>query len=260
MDPILTIVRLGEGERAIGAYALMLMAAMVVGVGYACRSAWLSKLDVGAVIATAGFTVAGAMAGSFGLYVVVEALRTGDALEAMRSGGLVFYGAPLGGGLAYLGACRLLRLPAARLLDAVVAGIPAAHALGRIGCFLAGCCYGRPWEGVGAVHYPHPLAPAFAPGVWRHPVPLYEAALLLALAAVLALWPRQQTGDGRWVGVYLMGYAFIRSTTELFRGDAERGLAFGVAATSQLISIATMAFGIWLVWRARRRSATLERA
>ena len=257
MDPILTILRIGDAERAFGTYGLMMMFAIVVGVGIATRAAAVAKLDVGAVIAAAGFTVAGAMAGAWSLFIIVEWLRTGTPMDALRSGGLVFYGAPMGGAAAYALAVRLLGLPGFRVLDLAIPGVPAAHAMGRIGCFLGGCCFGRPWEGLFAVHYRHPAAPASLYGVTRHPVPLYEAMALLALAFVLLLWPKDKTGDGRWVGVYLVAYAVIRSAMETLRGDVARGVV-GVVSTSQLISVAMAAVGLFLIWRAHRRSASMQ--
>ena len=91
MDPILTVLRIGDAERAFGTYGLMLMFAIVVGVTLATRAASIARLDVGAVIAAAGFTVAGAMFGSWSLFVVVEWIRTGEPMRAIQSGGLVFY-------------------------------------------------------------------------------------------------------------------------------------------------------------------------
>ncbi|MBO6934038.1 MAG: prolipoprotein diacylglyceryl transferase [Deltaproteobacteria bacterium] len=258
MDPILTVLRIGDAERAFGTYGLMLMFAIVVGVTLATRAASRARLDVGAVIAAAGFTVAGAMFGSWSLFVLVEWIRTGEPMQAIQSGGLVFYGAPIGGAAAYAFAARVLHLPAWRLLDLAVPAIPAAHALGRIGCFLGGCCFGLPWDGPWAVHYRHPAAPASFPGLFRHPVPLYESAALLVLAFVLLLWPKRKTGDGRWVGVYLVSYAVIRSVVETLRGDQVRGLVGGVISTSQLISIAMASVGGWLIWRARRRAARMD--
>ena len=261
MDPILTIFRLGEAERAFGTYGLMMMLAVVVGVTIATRAAHLARMDVGAVIAAAGVTVAGAMAGSWLLFILVEWLRTGSAEAALRTGGLVFYGAPIGGALAFTVAARGLGLPVLRTLDLAIPGVPAAHAMGRIGCFLAGCCFGKPWDGPWAVVYRHPAAPATTTmpvGAHRHPVPLYESLALLTLALVLLLWPKKKTGDGRWVGAYLVGYAVIRSLMETLRGDLVRGHVAGVISTSQLISIAMGAVGIGLIWRARRRSALMS--
>ncbi|MAQ19693.1 MAG: hypothetical protein CMN30_33435 [Sandaracinus sp.] len=257
MDPVLTIFRLGEAERAFGTYGLMLMLAVVVGVGIATRAAAVAKLDVGAVIAAAGFTVAGALAGAWSLFIVVEWLRTGSPMDALEHGGLVFYGAPMGGGAAYAFAVRVLDLPGFRLLDLAIPGVPAAHAMGRIGCFLGGCCFGRPWDGPWAVHYGHPAAPASLYGVARHPVPLYESMILLGLAFVLLLWPKRKTGDGRWVGAYLVAYAVIRSSVETLRGDAMRGSVAGLLSTSQLISVGMGSVGLFLIWRAHRRSASM---
>lgn len=252
MDPILTVLRWGELERPIGNYGVMLAVAMLVGAFISARAAHRAGLDVGAVVAACGFTVGGALFGSYALFVLVELARTGDISSAVTQGGLVFYGAPLGGGLAYFYAAKKLELPRMRLLDLSIAGVPAAHAMGRIGCLLGGCCYGIPWEGPWAIRYTHPIAPASDPPVLRHPVPVYESALLLVLAFALVLAPPRRVGSGQRVGIYLAAYALIRIVTETYRGDGVRGVWFGVISTSQLISLAMMAAGVAMILRARK--------
>ena len=251
MDPILTVLRIGDHSRTLGTYGLMMAVAIMVGSLMATRAGHRAGLDLGSSIAALGFTVGGALVGAGLLFVAVEAVRTGDLLTAFRNGGgLVFYGAPMGGAVALWLSARKLELNPIVLLDAGIAGVPAAHAMGRIGCFMGGCCFGTPWEGPWAVRYTHPIAPASFPAVLRHPVPLYESGLLLALALALTLWRPRKLGSGLRVSIYLASYGCIRIVTELFRGDAIRGVAFGVS-TSQLISTFLIGLGGWLWWRSR---------
>ncbi len=96
--------------------------------------------------------------------------------------------------------------------DAYAVALPLGQAIGRLGCFFNGCCYGTPSDVPWAT---------FVHGALRHPVPLYESALDLTLAA--ALWwtrhdPRPQ---GHLFRRYLVGYATIRFVTEFWRGDPE---------------------------------------
>lgn len=255
MDPILTVLRIGEIERPIGTYGVLIAMGIVIGSFLAARSAHRANIDVGATIAVIGFTVGGGLVGSYLVFWFVELLRTGSPMTAIRSPGLVFYGGPLGGALALFWSCRKLDVPAGRLLDAAMHALPAGHAVGRMGCFFGGCCYGSYWEGPWAVRYTHPIAPASVPAIFRHPTPLYESALLMLFAWLLLLWRPAHVGSGRRAGVYMIGYACIRTVTELFRGDLVRGMYFGGAvSTSQLISMALFAAGCIVIVVTRRKT------
>ena len=124
----------------------------------------------------------GRWGGAWLLYVLVEAHRTGSPMPAMQRGGLVFFGAPLGAVVALFIVRRALHIRLGRYLDLSIPAIPAAHAMGRIGCLLGGCCYGEPYAGALSIVYTHPLAPAAHPAIPRHPVPLYEAGGLIFIA------------------------------------------------------------------------------
>lgn len=256
MHPIVGILRMGGVERPIGSYGVLLSLAMLTGSALACRSASRARLDVGATIAALGFTLAGGLAGGWSLFVCVEWARTGSPVNAFERGGLVFYGAVLGGAAALALAARVLALPLGRLLDVAVPALPAAHALGRLGCLLGGCCYGKPWQGPWAIAYTHPMAPAAYPPVLRHPVPLYESAALLGLAFAFALWTPARVGEGHRALVYLACYGLLRVVTETFRGDDVRGLFLGgLASTSQAIGIAVAACSLGVLFAVRGRRA-----
>ena len=252
MDPVVFAFQIDGTERVIGSYGVMLAAAMLVGATLSTRAAYRARMDPGAVLAALGLAIAGALAGAWALFVAVEWIQTGSPLSGIQQGGLVFFGAPIGGFAALFAACRRLRLPFARLVDLSVPGIAAAHALGRIGCFLAGCCFGRAYDGPLSVIYTHPIAPAAHPPIARHAVPLYESAGLLVLAFVFALVPARSVGSGRRLAAYLAAYSALRIAIELLRGDAVRGLYFGGAvSTSQLVAGAI--FAAALLWLARGR-------
>ena len=254
MDPILTVIRLGDGERIIGNYGVMLGLAIIVAATITMRAAARARIDAGAAVAAVGFTAAGAFAGAFALFLTVEWLRTGSPVDALRhGGGLVFYGAPLGGGIALYFACRGLELPFFRLVDEAVVAIPAAHAIGRLGCFLGGCCFGRPLDAPWAVLATHPIAPAAALSIARHPVALYESALLLLLALLFTLRAPARVGQGQRLWAYLAAYGLVRFAVEFYRGDSVRGLYFGnLVSTSQLIALATTTFALVAYSRGRR--------
>ncbi len=251
MHPILTILHVGSIARPIGSYGVMLSVAMLVAGIVTTRAAVRAGLDAGSTLAALGFAVGGSIAGGYALFVCVEWIRTGSPMDAIHNGGLVFFGAPVGGGLALLFAARGLELPLGRLLDVSVPAIPVAHAMGRIGCFLGGCCFGKPWHGPWAVRYTDPIAPAAWPSVWRHPTPLYESAMLLVLAFVFAAWPLRRIGRGRRMMVYAAVYGVERIFVETFRGDTVRGVFFGGISTSQIIGVVVVGIALLALYATR---------
>lgn len=258
MHPILGVLELGPLSRVLPSYGVMLSLALLVGGTLTTRGAARAGLDPFLTIAVIAIAVGGGLAGSYVLFVAVEWLRTGSPMDALRTGGLVFYGGLLGGGAAAAIGARRLHVPLRALLDVAVPGLAASHALGRIGCFLAGCCFGRPWDGPLAVTFTDSLAPAAHPSVPRHPVQLYESGALLLLALVFTILPPRvaalRVGRGRRALAYVAAYAVVRLGTEALRGDAIRGLLCGVLSTSQLLAI------VLLVGALVGLAATRERA
>ncbi len=241
MHPIVTILQLGEQELPIASYGVMLCLAILIASGGAVRAAHRARLDVGACIAACGVAIAGAFGGAVLLHALVQGILLGSPGALLLPPGLAFFGAALGaaGALALFG--RRLGLDVLVVADHAVPAFCCAHGIGRLGCFLGGCCHGAPWSGALAVTYTHPLAPAAALSQPVHPVPLYEAAALVLLASVFALVPVREAGSGRRVLQYAAAYSVLRLGLEPLRGDAVRGLFFGGAlSTSQLIAAAVL--------------------
>ncbi len=168
-------------------------------------------------------------------------------LDAMVSlfGGLVFYGGVLGGFTAVYLYIRKYRIDLWGALDLFAPAIPAGHMLGRIGCYLGGCCYGMevPW----GVTFTESLAPG-CNGVPRMPVQLYEAGINLLIFLVLLLYERKPRRTGRTLALYLLLYAPARFVLECFRGDVGRGV--WLLSTSQWLSILLFVGGLYLFLRA----------
>lgn len=201
------------------------------------------------------FALIGGGAGAKLLYfltVLPDFLRIGggsfESFEAVLRylfGGFVYYGGlfgAIGGAAVY---CRLFAEPFSPLALAAVPSLPLIHAFGRVGCFLAGCCYGRPvgadrWYGVVLGG-----APQLGPLV---PVQLVEAGFNLLLFAFLLWYSRPPRTGRQALGMYLASYAVARFLLEFLRGDAARG-SIGPLSTSQWISIFALAAGLWLLLR-----------
>jgi len=236
MYPLLTTLEWRGVVRPIGSYGVLLALALLVGAWVGLRSSQRAGLESGAMIAALAGAVGSGFAGAFGLSIAVAWLRSGSLQAALANPGIVFYGGLISGTLGLAACARGFGLPPLPTLDSMLPAVPLAHAIGRIGCLLGGCCYGAHTELPWAVH----LA-ADPSGLARHPWPLYEAACLVLLSALF--WsPRRFSGvPGQRAASYVLLYALVRFALEPLRADAVRGMHFdGVWSTSQLISLALL--------------------
>lgn len=160
-------------------------------------------------------------------------------VEIMQTG-FVFYGGLIGGALGIILYCKIYKINYLDLLDVSAVSVPLGHVFGRIGCFLSGCCYGMPYDGILSFQYSHvhyPIMGAQTPvGVSLFPVQLVEAFSLLILWIVLESLFHKYNKRGLTTCVYAYSYAVIRFILEYFRYDSIRGVYFGLS-TSQIISI-----------------------
>lgn len=158
-------------------------------------------------------------------------------------GGLIYYGGFAGAALGIILFARSRRENLLRLYDVVTVGLPLSHAIGRVGCYLNGCCFGK------ATHWSRMPV---------HPVQLYEAALNVALFFGLFWYFRRKKRDGSVVATYILAYPAIRFCTEFLRGD-ERQLLGGLTV-AQVVSMAIFAGGIagwmWLIRRERTNAGS----
>lgn len=194
----------------------------------------------------------------------------GSFLAAVVSNehGLSTFGALLGVLAGVAAASRRLKLDFLRILDFVCLAIPVGHAIARVGCFLNGCCYGRPVAGhlPWSVAFTDPAAglPPLLRGVPLHPTQLYESAGDLVIAGVLFFLVLPRVGRGRFgpglvCAAYLAGYGLVRYVSEAFRADPEllRGTAFPIAQAYSLAMIPVAA--AFLILAARRSPAARSR-
>lgn len=152
-------------------------------------------------------------------------------------GGWVFYGGLIGTFLGVLRYCYHFKVPLVPFIDLFTPFIPLVHGFGRIGCFLAGCCYGIEYHGIFRVQFPeNELVPELSL-VPRFPVQLLEAGMNFIMFGILFwLLRKRKLLQGRLLGVYLLYYVTARYFLEMLRGDIIRG-GVGIFSTSQLISL-----------------------
>lgn len=183
-----------------------------------------------------------------------------ELLGSLRSAG-VLIGGVLGGAIAFVVYARRQGLPLLLLGDAVAAPLAAAQAVGRLGCFAAGCCYGKRAGGDAwwTLTFDSPYAHEHT-GVPLHvpliPIQLLQFAADLALAGVLTwLWRKRLKPEGSVFWCYLIFYGVSRGVLEFWRGDVSRGMWLdGRLSTSQSLAIVGIAFGLYMLWRGRRTS------
>lgn len=166
---------------------------------------------------------------------------------AIWHGGLIWYGGFFGGLLTVVVYARVIGVSFLRMMDQCIPYIPLAHAIGRLGCFLNGCCYGKithAWYGVTFPGHPGP----------RIPTQIIEAMLLCALFMALRRLQRTSVMNrrGRIFALYLVGYGLLRFAVEFLRGD-QTVLWFGLTV-QQDVSLVLVAGGC-LLWMGARRSA-----
>lgn len=181
-------------------------------------------------------------------------------------GGLVFYGGFVAAGIMLVVYSRLKHLRLTRLLDFVVTAVPLAHALGRVGCFLNGCCYGALCSNTTiAVRFPRLSLPWYAhlhqklitsdalQSLPVYPVQLFEAAYNVLIYLVLITVYRRRKRVGIVTALYLTLYAVGRFSLEFFRGDKLDRTGLGMLSVGQIVSIPLFVFGLayFLVLKAK---------
>ena len=152
--------------------------------------------------------------------------------------GFVFYGSLVFALTVVYLFIRKYKLSLWPLLDIIAITTLIVHMFGRIGCFLAGCCHGIPYDGIFSVVFSDPECVAMPLNTPLHPTQLYSALTLLIILLFLLFVKKIQKFDGQIFLLYLMLYAFGRSIIEEFRGDEARGFVFdGFLSHSQLIAL-----------------------
>ena len=156
--------------------------------------------------------------------------------------GFVVYGGIIGGIAAISIYCRVKKTSFLMYLDLLAPSVALAQGFGRIGCFLAGCCYGRETDSAFCIVFRESL---YAPnGVKLLPTQLMMSAGNFIIALVLLLYAKKDRKKGRIIGLYLILYSVGRFVIEFFRNDYRGSIGF--LSTSQFISIFTLILGVLL--------------
>jgi phosphatidylglycerol:prolipoprotein diacylglycerol transferase len=250
------------GPIPIYAYGFMLMLAFLAGSAVAVRLAKRRGIAPEHVLDMTALILVLSIVGARLLYVALKwqhfSAHPGE-IAHIWEGGLSFHGGLAGGLLAGVIYCRRHGLPILRMGDVMMPGVALGYAIGRLGCFLNGCCYGAPTDLPWACRFPEPLG-AGSLTAPSHPTQIYAAIISLGLFALLLWIGRHQRVDGQVLWTYLLGYAVYRFGIEFLRAGAtaEAGMAGLTDAQWASIGMALLA-GIAL-YRLSRRGAAVPGA
>ncbi len=249
MFPILNI-----GSFTIGVYGICCTVGIVLAGLLALYNAKSQKIDRYDMIICFASILIGAFIGAKLLYIIIDfqAVRqyfeqgrfNFETLSGIVQGGFVFYGGFIGGLLGIFIFSGIRKVSPIHFITVIAPSVPLAHAFGRVGCFMAGCCYGIPSEKFGIAFTNSLGAPN---GIKLFPVQLLEAGLLLILAIICQIYFSKSKHRHCTIYLYIFLYPIIRLVTERFRyDDAERGIFLGLS-TSTWISFFIIVSGIILL-------------
>ena len=249
------------GWFTVYSYGLLLALAYLLGLQMALVRARHRGMDSTRVMDLGIWIIISALIGAKLMLLIVDweyfTRNPGELISLAQSGG-VFYGGLILALIVALWYMWRHRMNIWMTCDVFAPGIALGHVIGRVGCFLAGCCYGRPTDVPWAVRFTDPFAAANVGTplhVDLHPTQLYEAgAELLILGLLLGFERKGKPFAGRTFWTYMFLYGVSRFIIEMFRGDP-RGFVLGTGlSTSQFIAIILVPLSLIMLFVLSRRS------
>lgn len=248
------------GPLHLRSYGLMMAIAFVVGTFLSLREARRLSLDEDKVVNVILITLIASVFGARMLYVLehlAEFRREWTSVLALWQGGLTLYGGIAAGTFAGLLASRRMGLPVWITADALTPSLALGTMFGRIGCFLNGCCYGRPTNLPWGVVFPHESFAYLEFGDQPvHPSQLYNALVGLALFACFQLVRRRFRVPGVMFWTFIVAFALVRIPLDLTRTYETDAVIMRIGLSdvteSQLMSVGMILFGMLMILRLRR--------
>jgi len=235
-------------------YGVLLSVGFILGLWLAVRSAEKDGIARAPVFNLGVAVIIASLIGAKLLMIVTEwTLYQGHrqdlfSFDLLRSGG-VYYGGFLGGVAAALFFVRRYQLPWWKTADAFAPALALGQAIGRLGCFSAGCCWGKPTTAWWGVRFPEAayLFVGTPIGVPLHPTQLYEAAATFVLFLLLMKMQKHRSFPGQLILTYALLYGIARFMIEFWRADW-RG-SVGPLSTSQFIALVLIVGSLILYFR-----------
>ena len=228
------------GPLTIHTYGLFVATGFLIGIYLATRQATKEGIPSQKIVDLGFYILLASIVGSRLFYILVNPSHyMSNPLDIFKiwEGGLVFYGGILLVIPIVIWYVRKNNIGLWKTADVFAPSIAIGHAFGRIGCFSAGCCYGRiaeslPWSVI--FTSPECLAPLNVP---LHPTQLYEAGAEAVNFLILITLRKYKSFNGQLFFTYILIYSVIRFTIEFFRGDVSRGYIIENLSLAQGISI-----------------------
>lgn len=256
MHPILFSI----GDWPVYSYGVLLAAAYLIGLQLGVMRARKAGVDPARVMDLGIYLIIAALVGAKLMLIAVDwdyfRSQPRELFSLVRAGG-VFYGGLIAAVAVGLWLVRRYKLPVWTTADLMAPGIALGHVVGRFGCLLAGCCYGRPTDVAWAITFTDPLAAQNVGtplGIPLHPTQLYDAGAELIILAVLLFTERKgRPFAGRTFWLYLLLYGISRFIIEFYRGDPNRGTVMAGLSTSQFVSLLLVPGSLLMLAYLRRR-------
>ena len=244
------------GPFTVYGYGLMIAVGILAAWFVIDFRATRQRLDRDHVFSLIIWCLLGGIFGAKLLYWITEwktiAENPGFLLESIADG-FVVYGGIIGGILAGWLYCRYRKISFLKYFDLAMPSVALAQGFGRIGCLLAGCCYGRETGSIFSITFQNS---DFAPNhVALIPTQVYSSVLDFVHFGLLIFIAGRKKSDGQVAACYLIFYSLGRFVLEFFRGDLIRG-SVGMLSTSQFISLFTGAAGVVMLYAVSKKKAS----
>ncbi len=253
------------GPVVVGSYGVMLAIAFMAGIYITMRLAERREIDRDKVLNLCFIILIAAIIGSRLLYVVTHLdefqgrwLYTFLPVQPDGSiglSGLIFLGGFIAALLAALVYVKKQNIPAFKMADSAAPALAFGLFVGRIGCFLNGCCFGKICDTALGVKFPAGSAAGFVMGdVYLHPTQLYSSTYGLIIFVILMLINYKKVADGLIAAVFLVLYGIARFTVDFFRYYEEEMIVAGGLDWNQIISLIMVIGGVILFFDRSRRA------
>lgn len=253
MHPILFEI----GNVTIYSYGFMIAMGVIAGVSY---MAVRGKKELGLTFDTANslflyIFVAAFVGGKVFLFFENPSYYVNEPEKLLTGRGFVFYGSFLFAIPTMYWFFKRKKLPVYQMLDIMAITTCLVHMFGRIGCFMAGCCYGKPTDSILGTSFTDPACYADPKNVPLHPTQIYEAGYIFLVGVVLWYLRSKKKFHGQLFLLYLVLYGAGRFVLEYFRGDIARGFVIrNYLSHSQLIALVMVAGVMMIYYRWSKRN------
>jgi len=246
MHPVLLKI----GSLTLYTYGLFVALGFITAVWFAGKNAQKNNLTPEMITDLFFVIILSGIVGARLCYVVLNFSSFADDLLSIFkiwNGGLVFYGGFISALVCSIAYAKKKKLDIWRTADHLAPAVALGHAVGRIGCFFAGCCYGKechlPW----AITFKNPdsLAPLF---VGLHPTQLYSVISNFFLFFIILMIRNRKKFNGMVFWVYILLYGLLRSFVEIFRGDFRGNFIVDFLSLSQGIGISMAIFAVFMLF------------